>query len=200
MNEIYKSRFSDAIARTARLGFDLPNEELTKLRLNAALFFNYENKEGLLQHLSRVLGNLRDQIEGDNGIHMSLAAKSAIEEYLGVPAIFTWGAMEHKGAHVFKCEQEEIMSLFNHILPKPGKINIHAWLTLPSFEVIDLFYLDYFSRQKDKVSSPEKTFDYIFGDVKDVFGSQQIVYSPMMIGSDSLIKLSQVFETGQTIS
>lgn len=199
MIEIYKNRFSDAIARTARLGFDLPNEELLKLRLIGELFCTDENRIGLMQHLQQELGNFFGEEREFNAIQACLAAKNSVEEFLGVSAIFTWGGVEHNGTNVFRCNQDDIMQLYNKQLPKEGRLNAYAWLTLPSFEVIDLSYLELLQRREDKVSNAAFT-KYIFGDVKEVYGKHHLVYSPMMVGTDSLIKLSQVFENQKQVS
>jgi hypothetical protein len=67
----------------------------------------------------------------------AFANKAAIEAWLGRDAVSTIGWVIEKGHHLFEFDDNLVEKLLQHG-HQGGPVKIHAWLTLPTMEIIDL--------------------------------------------------------------
>ena len=65
--------------------------------------------------------------------------KAPLERALGVPLAFTLGYVEYNGRNVFYSDTRELKAMLHKGMSSPA-LNLHAWLTLPSHEVIDMTF------------------------------------------------------------
>lgn len=95
-------------------------------------------------------------------------------------------------------EAYKLDNIRNIILSSTNETNvysvpIHAWLTLPSYEIVDLTILPHIiyqnAREEDKIKYHKfKGFYFIFNNSDAIQEEFQISYNPKYIGIDSLIK------------
>ncbi len=113
-----------------------------------------------------------------------------ISDYLGCPIFFTIGwlddSLENKKRFYFD-ENFIIDKLKNGY--KENTINIHAWLTLPSMEIIDIVYL---TTQAIIRKIPSKFALKIIA--KHADESIGIKYKPTLVGEDFLRKIGILFD------
>lgn len=172
----YGDDWASAIERTKRYNLRVPTHELTPTHryLNSSRYaeFPFVVQKGL--------GELDypDVVAQCLSIHYRLVP--ILEEWLGCPVLYTLGWIDDgsdKG--MFKFDESFIAGKLRDGHHE-RTVNIHAWLTLPSFEVIDLALVTSLAVLKgwDKGhgSVLAKHADEITG----------LAYKPMLIGADFL--------------
>lgn len=133
---MYKKEWENALQRTERLGFEYP---VTFVEMEGKGLLNDKR----LRHMNKVL---QPALEGFTSyeqlvgqcLQVHLAAKSVIEDWLSCPVFYTLGWVDDgspKG--IFRFDDDDIKNKLENGHHEPT-INIHAWLTLPTYEVIDL--------------------------------------------------------------
>lgn len=130
----YSKEFQIAIERTAH--FNLPLPEITNEV--SARIMNDKRIRNLNKILNPVLqGMTYEQMVGQC-MPLHLKARSVLEDWLGCPVYYTLGWIDDgtsKG--IFKFDDEVISEKLKNGHGR-ATIDIHAWLTLPSMEIIDL--------------------------------------------------------------
>lgn len=130
----YSKEFQIAIERASR--FNLSPPEIAN-EVSARIM-----NDKRIRHLNRILtpvlqGMTYEQMVGQC-MPLHLKARSVLEEWLGCPVYYTLGWIDDgtsKG--IFKFDDEVIADKLENGHGSET-INIHAWLTLPSMEIIDL--------------------------------------------------------------
>lgn len=121
---------------------------------------------------------------------LHLRALTVIEDWLKCPVTYTIGWVSiDDGSNLFKFDEEFITDKLS--APKGfinGSVNIHAWLTLPSMEILDMSLPTSFAVLKNK---PEGLGAVLAKHADSIIGFS---YRPMLVGEDFL------FKTGMAIN
>jgi hypothetical protein len=132
--EQYKGEFLEAFARAKRLGYDQGN-------VSSASFSNKllvgKTRDSLGTLFQRVLGSMTPEIVAGNCLNISLLLKNLIEDELNLKSYFTLGSFQLCGKSSFEFTEDELKHWIRHGIPDFANIDIHAWLTLESLEIID---------------------------------------------------------------
>jgi hypothetical protein len=128
---MYKSNFLTALERTTRLGLTTPSIELSDAR-----FLTQKKLSELPFAIRDVLGELdeNDVVAQCLSLHMKM--KPVIEQFLGCAAFYTIGWVQLEDSSMFKQTEDSLSEMLKNGIPGPD-VNIHAWLTLPSMEILD---------------------------------------------------------------
>lgn len=180
----YLQEWSEATTRTNRVGLTVPEHQLKpEIR-----FLNDERQKEFPYIVKECLGelDLEDVVAQCISIHYRLLP--AIEQWLQCPVLYTLGWIDDgtsKG--MFKFDDAFIMNkLENGCLG--GSVSIHAWLTLPSMEVIDVSLATSISVLNN---FPEGRGGVIAQHADLLKG---ITYKPMLVGMDFLKKTGLLIE------
>ena len=129
----YHELFIQAIKRTVALGCEIP-------------CISFETTT-FLKEPSVILKELEDLLGGPDNtellvsqclpIHTTLLPR--LEKVLNTDIYFTIGSVSYQNSKWFTITEEEIIGYLNNGMP--FKSQIHAWLTLPSMEIIDVTLL-----------------------------------------------------------
>ncbi|MGP9655882.1 hypothetical protein [Halomonas sp. AOP35-4E-18] len=174
----YVDEWKAAIERTKRFNLRVP--PLQRITGN---WFDEKRYLEFPYVVQEALGELgpEDLVAQCLSIHYRLAP--VLERWLGCPVAYTIGwidDMSEKGMFRFNDDFIED-KLRNPVLP--GKtINIHAWLTLPSMEVIDVSLATTIGKVQNR---PEMYGLVISKRADDLEG---MAYKPMLVGDDFLLK------------
>lgn len=132
-----------------------------------------------------VLGT-EDLVSQCFSIHWRL--KALLKDFFGVPILYTIGYVHIPPSYLFKHTERDLLQLLRTGMNGP-QLNIHAWLTLPSAEIIDLSLL---------------TSVAVFNKMKVGLGgiiaahadelSHGLRYHPMLLGEDYLKKIGALVE------
>jgi hypothetical protein len=190
MENAYQHLLAEAIVRNLKFGIDVPNDELRSLRTNSHTSFStLDNIQGAFSHVYKSLGGFSsDDLKG-NCIKYGIEAKSLFDEYLGITSVLTVGYVIDNGKEYYRFGEQGIERLINRMPEKNHKINAHVWLTLPTFEVLDLTYLETKQNLAGMPFTTETGFKYVFDSVVGVYFKHKLEYCPMLVGQDSLFKL-----------
>lgn len=176
----YSEEFLKALERTAH--FDLAPPDA----VNEAPGRMMNDKR--IRHLNRVLAPVFEGIVSyeqmvGQCMPLHLKARPVLEEWLGCPVYFTLGWVDDgtpKGVHKFDDAMIANKLANGH---QDDTINIHAWLTLPTMEIIDLTLSTTFSilqgRKEGEGGVITKKADEITG----------FAYKPMLVGETFLSKV-----------
>ncbi|MEI2457488.1 hypothetical protein [Lysobacter firmicutimachus] len=130
----YEAKLMAAHARTALAGLQPPPFTAESVRYAPA------TAQQVHRHISRTLGHLSEDLVVRQRFGLVLLMRGLLERELRVPLTYTLG-------YVYQCGQRlyhtPIVGLEQMLLTgiAPGaRISLHAWLTLPSHEVVDLTF------------------------------------------------------------
>jgi hypothetical protein len=182
----YSTEWAAAVERTNRFGLDVPahSAQTTHRYLNAArqAEFPYVVQRGL--------GDLdfHDVVAQCLSIHYRLVP--VIEKWLGCPALYTLGWVDDgTDRGMFKFDDAFIDDKLKNG-HRGGTVNIHAWLTLPSMEIIDVALattIAVLQRLPDGYGAAlARHADELKG----------IAYKPMLVGPDFLRRTGLLVEWG----
>jgi hypothetical protein len=172
----YSNEFEEARQRTARLGLNCPKIHASEKRLITDL-------NGLANVAARNIGQRTPQeIVGQCfSIHADLIP--ALEQFFNSPVYFTIGWIEDPPEKFHELAEERIESLLHTASQKPT-FNLHAWLTLPSMEIMDFVFPTTLAVVRGK---PDQFGSAICKHPSDFTGGLQ--FHPMLIGVDFLLRI-----------
>ncbi|MCM8531906.1 MAG: hypothetical protein NE330_12145 [Lentisphaeraceae bacterium] len=168
---MYKDRFKEALLRTEAFDCIPPKVEFENKRLLSKV-----NIQGIVDSLGGITPD--DLIVNCLEIHtriMEPLKRTGIENY------FTIGYISVGDSKFFYNDEPQLQSLMNGECK--SVVDIHAWLTLPSMEIIDLsFCTSYGSINNDDRFIGRYTLSH-------ADELQGIKYVPMIVGIDFLQKI-----------
>jgi len=174
----YAAEWVSAIERTKRFHLKIPSHqmEIEKLFLTA-------DRQAEFPHIiQQELGNVAPSDIVAQCLSISYRLAPILQKWLACPVLYTLGWIDDgTDKAIFKFDDAFIAEMLKcgHA---GGSVNIHAWLTLPSMEVID-------------VALP--TTISVLQNIPEVYGRaiaqpadklKGMAYKPMLVGSDFLFK------------
>lgn len=179
----YQTQFSDALKRTKRLGLELPDFTPTPKR-----YLSGENAADIGRCWIDTFPNERPEAFSGRCFQATGAIQAPLEDLLGIPLYFTLEYVQFEGRPVFHTPTDKLKPMLKQNLSFQP-VNLHAWLTLPSHEIIDLTFL---------------TTVGVVNNVPDFIGRacvshpddlpEAIIYHPQLVGGDFLKKTGVLLE------
>jgi len=173
----YQKEFQEALLRNERFGFEIPN-------------FKFETKryitDDFIAQLPYVIRDTYGELSAEDlvarciPIHFGLA--NLISEQLNVPTYFTLGDFSIANKRCYEITEE---SLKKQLISGVNcfSMKIHAWLTLPSMEIIDFTLATTF----DKMFNSGGAGGIVTKHYSELTG--EFAYHPMLIGEEYLKNL-----------
>ncbi len=174
----YINEWKDALSRTKRFGLGFPAHEL---QLSSCYLTDARQLE--FPHIVyREVGELGpEEIVGQcMAIHYRLIP--VMESWLGCPVIYTIGWVDLGDSNLFKFDEKFIGDKLKNGHTE-STINLHAWLTLPSMEIIDMALATTIAEVK---GLPEGRGRML---ARHADGLDGMAYKPMLAGADFLKKI-----------
>ena len=177
----YEAELDEAIARTKQWGLACPDVSFNTQRYLTPAFI-----ERIVKSAQRVTGHLRpsDIVGQCFAVHHFI--KDAIEEDLGVPLLYTIGYVSFGSETAFYTDLPELKALL-HRGQISGPLRLHAWLTMPSHEILDLTF--------------GTTFGAVHG-IKEIIGNATFLhpselkgtqrYRPQLVGTDYFHRIGAI--------
>ncbi len=100
-----------------------------------------------------------------------------IELALNVKPIYTIGYLESNGKYIYKKSEDELLAIMKQDYKYGGELNMHAWITLPSMEIIDYTLATTIAFVKNMDSS----IGQIYCGYADGI-NEKLKYHPMLVG------------------
>lgn len=176
---MYREEFITALERTRKFGlFTPPLAELDTERLLT------DRAQGDLALI--VNEHFADRYVSDIALQclsINLQLRDILSDYFGKEVYYTIGDIGLENRRMYEQTEDSLLSMLENGAPGPS-INLHAWITLPSMEIIDI------------------TFPTSYGqvnDIKEMIGATVALhpseltggmsYHPMIIGEEFLYRL-----------
>lgn len=182
----YHQEWSRAIQRSKQFDLQLPSSLARKP--SKQRYLTDENKQKIGGLYQSIMGSSDPEAHVGQCVSLHLETQDAVSKLLGCEALFTLGWIYRPNStNLFEFDELFIAhSLQDGLF---GEVNIHAWLTLPSMEIID--------------ASLGTTLGVLWNDPKLIGGITAahadelqggIEYKPMLIGQDFLIRTGALYE------
>ena len=192
--ELYKQELAKAVHNTATENYLVPSE--LNLFGKHEPYRNNETYQALCEFFFNLYGEPDNTIDltkvTGQCINLHIEISKVIKQKLEINSILTIGYVNIAGQDFYKFEKFD-SNLFRVQADKKEVVDIHAWLTLPSYEIIDLTFLAHISYVS---STPEKkeqlkkatSFPYYFGSPDFLYSDELVIYHPKYVGEDILRK------------
>jgi hypothetical protein len=128
----YENFLLSALKKGAELGYEASEHH----RINKLIITTKHIEEIRVVLLKLIKGELSNLMGNCFPIHTLM--KPTIEKVLGIGAYFTIGYLRIDGEYIHKMEIEDLLKILSPDVQVTGNLNLHAWITLPSMEIIDL--------------------------------------------------------------
>lgn len=178
----YKDRFEDAYTRTRRFGLNPPH-----IKYSADTFLTKEFMADIPHLLFQEYGAINpDKIFANcMGFHYML--KPLFEYQLSSDVYFTLGYVTVEEDKFFYINDAMIAELLKEGIK--STLSIHAWLTLPTMEILDFTLPTTYAQAKN---IQEGMGGVISKKADDLSGN--MIYHPMLIGDHFLRKIGALVE------
>ena len=180
----YNSQFAEAIARTERLGLgSIPYHPRGDRLLTPKAM------ESLREVVAPRLQAIPVEQWTDHcfAIHATIA--QAATEGLGVPAYLTIGDVRSEGKWLCNADEATIAELLKIGPQHGGAVRLHAWITLPTMEIIDLTLPTSIGLQEN---IPDLVGSVVIKHVDELTGG--ISYRPLIVGDEFLRRIGALLE------
>lgn len=128
----YAYELKEAKQRTIRFGLDCPSIFESSERL-----LTPERQKRFPYAVRATVGELGIEEVVGQCLSLHLRLKEPLEEFFGVPIIYTIGYVHTPPTYMFKQSESELLQLLRSGIVG-NQVRLHTWLTLPSHEIIDL--------------------------------------------------------------
>jgi len=176
---VYESKFKEALERTQKFGLSTPKNIL----LNSNRFLNDKVQEELPFIIRNNLGILDEDEIVLQCLILNMRLKTVLSEYFGCPVYYTIGYVGIDDRFMFKQTEDSLLSMLENGVSGPS-ISLHAWLTLPSMEILDFSFSTSYGRVNE--------IKNMMGAVLALHPSELsggMSYFPMVVGEEFLHKI-----------
>lgn len=182
--KFYKDEFLQAFRNAKEFSLDTPDIEFSSKKL-----ISNERIDKLPQFLEDRLGGITPEMIFVQCFYFHLLAKDHLEDFFNSPIYFTIGHVEIPGKTYFYHTKKDLKTLLTNGMDTP-EMNLHAWLTLPSMEIIDLTLLGSIAYARG--DKPPKDFGIIANHADQLLDGCK--YHPTLVGDDFLVRIGGVRE------
>lgn len=174
---MYKSEFLNAVERSKKFGLLVPEISATGSRL-----LNDKVQSDLPLIIHDALGVLEEEEIVLQCLLLNLRLKKVFSSYFKSPVYYTIGYIEIDDSAMFKQSEETLREMLTKGVEGPS-ISLHAWLTLPSMEILDFSISTSYGRVNGIKEMMGKALAM---HPSELTGGMK--YRPMLVGEDFLLK------------
>jgi hypothetical protein len=176
----YLQELNEAIERSKRLG--IADKSFTPATNR---YYSDKKIESLIGTLSEKYGGLKPSHLIGKCLQVHFDILKDVTDIFGAEALFTLGYIFDGEQYFFQFNESDVTTWLHEKIDK-NNVKIHAWITLPSLEIIDLTFPLTYAKIAGLEESPiaiTKHADEFTGGVK---------YHPVLVGEEALFKLGVV--------
>lgn len=180
----YENEFRDACKRSLEWKLEIPD-----VRYSTEPVLSDINGWNCIKVIQEVSSQYTAEEISQQCFWYMLNVKSILEDVLNSPLYYTLGYIQYNKKSVFYTPENELKGKLSDGVAPGTAFNLHAWLTTPNMEIIDL------------------TFGTTYGivnNVPEVVGlcafqhsskfDENMIYHPQLIGDDYLKKIGALVE------
>lgn len=176
----YLQELNEAIERSKKLG--IADKKFTP---TTERYISDEKLESLIGTLSHKYGGLKPSHLIGKCLQVHFDILNDIKDIFGTEALFTLGYIYSGEQYFFQFDENDVSKWLDDKNYK-NNVKIHAWITLPSLEILDLTFPLTYAKVAGLKESPiaiTKHADEFTGGMK---------YHPVIVGEEALFKLGVV--------
>jgi hypothetical protein len=177
----YKIEFLEASERANRFGYKRPDMS-NFIECDEILVG--ETFDSLLLLVGKKLSSTTPEVIAGNCLNVNRLLYKCIEEDLNLQNYFTLGYIKIEGKTSFEFTEEDLSKWIKYGIPNFCQINMHAWLTFESLEILDTTLPTSFALSNNM---PNEAGGIIHGYPKDLYGD--LSFHPVILGSDVLFDI-----------
>lgn len=179
----YEVEFQNAIQRTKDWGLNAPLFKPSERR-----FFNDKGLRKLNTLLQDSLGKMHPKEVSQQCFAINYSMQEQLEALLGTDLTYTLGYVEYNQRNVFYTPEDELEALLGTpVSMRP--INLHAWLTSPSYEIIDLT----FGTTYGVVNNDPRCYGLMCAQHHSLF-TKDFIHHPQVVGDDFLSAIGGILQ------
>lgn len=176
---MYETQFKEALERTQNFGLPIP----AKLPSNQNRLLNEKIQRELPFVIRDELGVLDEDEIVLQCLLLNIRLKSVFSKYFKCPVFYTIGYVGIDDHFMFKQTEDSLLSMLKNGIAGPS-VSLHAWLTLPSMEILDFS----FSTSYGRVNGIKEMMGAALAlHPNELTGGMS--YHPMIVGEDFLHKI-----------
>ncbi|MDH5179485.1 MAG: hypothetical protein OEZ39_05530 [Gammaproteobacteria bacterium] len=176
---MYADELKEAFNRNIIFGISAPDNFCS---VNGTLL-NSEALEKIKNEVFNKFGYLTPPVVVGKCFNIHYKMLNPISRLFGLKALLTFGYLEVGGQTIYKKSDKQLEEMFKH-----GAINtigLHAWLTLPTYEIIDITFMTTFAVVKQQEHG---IGGMIYGFADDL--AKKMKYHPLFVGENVLEHLN----------
>lgn len=137
----YLDRFNQAILCTKEFNLNTPNIEINR----NIRYLNEDSMERMVKYIQMKHPDSEISDISTKCFSYHLTLQKDINDFFRCQSIYTLGYVEfYDGKTYHKTSKKELYKLLQEDKQRRSVLNIHAWLTLPSMEILDFTFLTTF--------------------------------------------------------
>ncbi|ECG5862834.1 TPA: hypothetical protein G8M32_005156 [Salmonella enterica] len=180
----YETEFTSAVKRSRRWKLEVPDIKLSKTP-----FLTGEKAEFAQKFIQDIASKHTPEEVSQQCFGYMYFAQDTLEEILQTPLYYTLGYVDYEKRPVFYTSEEGLKSKLGHPMSGVGAINLHAWLTTPNMEIIDLTFATTYGVVNDV---PSVIGRYSFQHYS-IF-NEKMIYHPQLVGEDYLKQIGAIVD------
>jgi hypothetical protein len=180
---MYLNEFAAAADRTKRLGLNCPNIDVSDER-----FLSEEKINQLPFALRDAVGEIDVNEIAAQCLSIHHRLLNPVSAILGAPAYYTIGFVETSAGLLFEQDEESLKAMLESGLSS-RKLKIHAWLSLPSMEILDFSLPTSYAVMNHMAEGIGSVISVHADELK-----HGMKYHPMLIGDDFLKRIGALIE------
>lgn len=174
---MYGDDFQKALERTERMGLPLPEVTFETTR-----YLTDEALGGVKTAIFEALGPVRTEQLAAQCLAIHWQLQDIVSTALGCPVYYTIGWVELEKGSWFGHTEETLRTLMTEGL-QHERVQLHAWLTLPSMEIVDVSLMTTYALVRDY---PEAKGKVIATHPSELTGG--LMYKPTLVGAEFLAR------------
>lgn len=175
---MYYTEFNQAIERTQKLSLELPVVDFSDEK-----YLSKEVHEQIPHILYETFGELDLNEVSQQCMSLHLRIQEPLSQFFGINFMYTLGYVHHPPHDIFKTEESQLISMLEKGL-ESFALNMHAWLTLPSMEILDFSLSTTLALHYGWKEGHGRVITGMSDELK-----HGLRYHPMLIGNDFLRKI-----------
>ncbi|WP_186078026.1 hypothetical protein [Burkholderia gladioli] len=180
----YEAEFEQAAARTRLWGLTCRPGDGTSER-----FVSPASGAKVAACVQAVLGHMQAEDVAAQCFAVSSFLREQLQDVLGIPLTYTLGYVNLGSGPVFYTPVERLKEMFDAGSYASRTLELHAWLTLPSREIIDLTLATTLGVVRDE---PELLGRFAFIHPDELVGNQS--YHPQLLGEAFLRRIGAMIK------
>ncbi len=182
----YKNEFKSALKRAMSWGLDTPPIKFSDMPLLTG-----ECYSKVKDIVNQIASSHTHEEVCEQCFWYTSYVKDSLEEVLQSPLYYTLGYVMLNKKAIFFTHEKKLKKKINFPMSELGVLNLHAWLTTPNLEIIDLAFS---STQRDRTHTSSLVGR---SDLQFYNSSNQIIeYHPQLVGEDFLKRITNFIEFG----